>query len=185
MKKYNYCLCGIAAMALVFTATPAWAKLPLEVGDTAPIFTAQDQDGTKWKLKDDIGRNIVLLYFYPKDNTPGCTAEACGFRDKLTDLKQKGVDVVGVSFDNADSHKQFIFKYNINFPLLVDTNGKIADAYGTRRSAGRNMDRRVSFLIALDGKIFHITDSPDAAVHLSEMQQAIAQLEKIDKTSSP
>jgi peroxiredoxin Q/BCP len=119
---------------------------------------------------------VVLLYFYPKDDTRGCTTEACSLRDNMVDFKAAGVDVVGVSFDGKESHKRFIFKYNLNFPLLADTSGAIADAYGARVEEDKKMDRRISFLIGLDGKILHVTDSPDPAVHLKEMREAIGQL---------
>ena len=89
----------------------------------------------------------------------------------------EGVDVVGVSFDSVDSHKTFVFKYDLNFPLIADTNGKIADAYGARMSPDKKMARRVSFLIGLDGKIIHVTDSPNPDVHLQEMQHAIKDLQ--------
>ena len=123
-----------------------------------------------------IGKEIVLLYFYPKDDTKGCTAEACSLRDKMIDFKQRGVAVVGVSFDNAESHQRFAFKYNLNFPLLADTHGKIADAYGVRMGGDKKMDRRVSFLIGLDGKIIHVTDSPDPDVHVKELATAMSKL---------
>jgi peroxiredoxin Q/BCP len=179
MKTFHMRLCRVFAAALAIAATPLLANLPLTEGDQAPLVSGHDQDGKKWNLKSQIGKEIVLLYFYPKDDTRGCTAEACGLRDKMTDLKLRDVEVVGVSFDNAASHQQFIFKYDLNFPLLADTKGKIADAYGVRAGTGpeRNMARRVSFLIGLNGRIVHITDSPDPAVHLREMQAAIAQLE--------
>jgi len=79
-----------------------------------------------------LANKLCFLYFYPKDDTAGCTAEACSLRDNMVELKQAGVDVVGVSFDDKDSHKNFVFKYNLNFPLLADTSGVIADAYGAR-----------------------------------------------------
>src|SRR5262249_34847840 len=103
--------------------------------------------------------------------------EACGLRDRMADLKKQDVEVIGVSFDNGESHKAFITKYNLNFPLLVDSDGKIADAYGVRLP-GKSMARRVSFLIGLDGKIVHVTDNRDATVHLSEMSDAIQKLKK-------
>jgi len=87
------------------------------------------------------------------------------------------VEVIGVSFDSGESHQKFISKYNLNFPLLADTDGKIAEAYGTKMK-DRNMARRVSFLIGLDGKIIHVTDSPDATKHLAEMTEAVEKLKK-------
>jgi peroxiredoxin Q/BCP len=93
----------------------------------------------------------------------------------MSDLKAQGVQVLGVSFDTAESHKKFQEKHQLNFPLLADTDGKIADAYGVRRDPGKNVARRVSFLIAPDGKILHVTDNSSADVHLSEMQKAISE----------
>src|ERR1700682_2411776 len=127
-----------------------------KVGDKAPLIEGKDQDGKTWKLADEIGKKVVLIYFYPKDDTPGCTKEACGFRDRIGDLQKDKVEVIGVSFDSGESHQKFISKYSLNFPLLADTDGKIADAYGVRMPS-KNMARRVSFLIGLDGKIAHVT----------------------------
>jgi peroxiredoxin Q/BCP len=148
-----------------------------KAGDKAPLVEGKDQEGKTWKLADALGKQVVLLYFYPKDDTPGCTKEACGFRDSLADLKKDNVEVIGVSFDSADSHQKFIAKYSLTFPLLADTDGKIAEAYGARM-AGRGMARRVSFLIGLDGKIVHVTDSSKADVHLSEMKEAAQKLKR-------
>jgi len=148
-----------------------------KIGDKAPDFDAKDQDGKTWKLSALAGKQVVLLYFYPKDDTPGCTKEACGLRDQMTDLKKDNVQVLGVSFDDGESHKKFIAKHGLNFPLLVDTDGKIADQYGVRMP-NKNMARRVSFLVGLDGKIAHVTDNPAADVHLNEMKDAVANLAK-------
>lgn len=148
-----------------------------KVGDKAPLVTGKNQDSKTWKLANSIGKKIVLIYFYPKDDTPGCTKEACGLRDRMEDFKKDKVEVVGVSFDSEQSHREFIGKYKLNFPLLADTEGKIADAYGVRVPKG-NKARRVSFLIDLEGKIAHVTDSPQADVHLSEMKAGIERLKK-------
>ena len=168
------------AAATLFAAASACiaqeSKTP-KVGDKAPLIEGKDQDGKTWKLADVVGKKIVLLYFYPKDDTPGCTKEACGFRDQISDLKKDNVEVIGVSFDSPESHQKFISKFSLNFPLLPDTDGKIADAYGVRMS-GRNMARRVSFLIGLDGKIAHVTDTMKAETHLSEMKDAVEKLKK-------
>jgi peroxiredoxin Q/BCP len=176
MKTMRNSLALLCMFAIALAAQASCAAAPLKVGDKAPHVSGVDQDGNKWKLADDLGKGVVLLYFYPKDDTPGCTKEACGLRDRIGDLKAQGVDVIGVSFDSVDSHKHFVFKYGLNFPLMADTKGKIADAYGARMAPDRKMDRRVSFLIGLDGKIVHITDSPDAEVHLNEMQRAVKTL---------
>ena len=167
---------GAASLAAILPSTARAGEMP-KVGDTAPLIQGQDQDGKTWKLADLVGKKVVLLYFYPKDDTPGCTKEACGFRDRLADLKKDNVEVIGVSFDSSASHQKFIAKYDLNFPLLADTDGKIADAYGVRMS-GRHMARRVSFLIGLDGKIAHVTDTPNAGTQLSEMKEAVEKLGK-------
>lgn len=161
--------------ALTLARTGAGATTP-QAGDKAPLVAGTDQDGKTWKLADQIGKHAVLLYFYPKDDTPGCTKEACGLRDRMGDLKKDHVEVIGVSFDSAASHQKFREKFNLNFPLLADTDGKIADAYGVRREPGKNFARRVSFLIGRDGKIVHVTDTPSADVHLAEMKEAVAKL---------
>jgi peroxiredoxin Q/BCP len=173
MKTIRNCILWVSAIALAVTATSVNAEIVLRDGDSAPRFTGHDQDGKKFKLNSLIGKEVVLLYFYPKDDTGGCTAEACGLRDNMVELKRRGVEVIGVSFDKADSHKKFSFKYDLNFPLLADTDGKIADAYGVRMGPGIKMTRRASFLIGLNGKIVHITDSPDPMVHLREMEATI------------
>ena len=150
---------------------------PPAVGQLAPPVVGKDQDGKEWKLSDVVGKKVVLLYFYPKDDTPGCTKEACGLRDRMGELKQDGVEVIGVSFDSSESHQKFIAKYHLNFPLLADTDGKITDTYGARMLS-KNMSRRVSFLIGLDGKVAHVTDNMSADAHLNEMKDAVAKLKK-------
>ena len=165
-----------AAFFSVIALCASGAEMP-KAGEKAPLVEGKDQNGKTWKLADEVGKKVVLLYFFPKDDTPGCTKEACGFRDRIEDLKKENVEVVGVSFDSAESHQNFISKYYLNFPLLADTDGKIAEAYGTKME-GKNMSRRVSFLIGLDGKIVHVTNVPQAETHLSEMKEAVEKLKK-------
>jgi peroxiredoxin Q/BCP len=166
----------VAAFIGAMSLFAAKAEMP-KAGDKAPLIEGKDQDGKTWKLKDVEGKKLVLLYFYPKDDTPGCTKEACSFRDNISDLKQDNIEVVGVSFDSLESHQKFISKYTLNFPLLADTDGKIAAAYGVKM-ADKNMARRVSFLIGLDGKIVHVTDNPKPDPHLTEMKEAAEKAKK-------
>jgi len=170
-------LASLAVACLSLCVAGAAETPKLKAGDKAPLIQGQDQNGKTIKLADLVGKKIVLLYFYPKDDTPGCTKEACGFRDGLDDLKKANVEVIGVSFDSGASHQKFISKYSLNFPLLADTDGKIAEAYGAKMPT-RNMDRRVSFLIGLDGKIAHVTDTSNADTHLAEMKDAVDKLKK-------
>jgi peroxiredoxin Q/BCP len=165
-------LAALALLAGSFTATAA--ETP-KVGSKAPLISAQDQDGKTVNLADVIKQGPVIVYFYPKDNTPGCTKEACGLRDRMGDLKKSGVQVYGVSRDNAESHKKFIADHMLNFSLLVDVDGKVTEAFGAGMQ-GRPMSRRVSFLIGKDGVIKHVTDTGSADVHLKEMQEAVAKL---------
>jgi peroxiredoxin Q/BCP len=169
-------LLAVAVLALLTAASALAAESP-KAGEKAPLIEGLDQDGKPWKMADVVGKKVLLLYFYPKDDTPGCTKEACGFRDRIADLKKQNVEVIGVSFDSSESHQKFIAKHNLNFPLLADTDGKIADAYGAKMK-DRNLARRVSFLIGLDGKIAHVTDSPNADKHLAEMGEAVEKLKK-------
>lgn len=175
MKLHVTAMAVITGLLTSLSVLAADAAPMPKVGDKAPLVEGKDQDGKAWKLSDDVGKKVILLYFYPKDDTPGCTKEACGFRDSIDALKAQNVEVVGVSFDSGESHVKFITKYKLNFPLVADTDGKISDTYGVRM-AGRSMDRRVSFLIGLDGKIVHVTNSPDAEKHISEMTAAAEKL---------
>ena len=166
---------ALFAAASLLTAISAWA-MP-QAGDMAPAFEGVDQNTNTVKLSDFAGKTNVLLYFYPKDFTGGCTKEACGFRDRLGDLAQNNVAVIGVSHDSSASHFRFAQEYNLKFPLIADTSGEIIKAYGTKMAV-MNMSSRVSFLIGLDGKIIHVTESMNPQRHFDEMQAAIAALKK-------
>ncbi|HEX3989078.1 MAG TPA: redoxin domain-containing protein [Verrucomicrobiae bacterium] len=163
------------AFAFALISLPAFGSL--YEGENAPVFTGHDQDGKRFKLGPKIGKEFVLLYFYSKDDTSGSIAGACALRDRMIELKKRDVSVVGISFDKANSLKRFSFKYNLNFPLLADTCGEITDAYGMRMWPRREMSRPVSVLIDLNGKIARVSDSPDPAVQMREMETALNQLE--------
>jgi peroxiredoxin Q/BCP len=167
---------SLLAVLSLLVGSSALAAMP-KIGDVAPAFQGTDQNGNEVKSSDIIGKKIVLLYFYPKDFTGGCTKEACGFRDRVGDLQKANVEVIGVSYDTVDKHKAFEEKYNLNFTLLADPDGKIVEAYGTRMGIMK-MSRRVSFLIGLDGKIVHVTDSGSPQIHFDEMKAAIDSLQK-------
>ena len=168
-------LIGLAVAGLTLVNTSVGAASTPKAGDAAPLFSGQDQNGKTVNLADLIGKKIVLLYFYPKDFTSGCTKEACGFRDRMGDLQKDNVEVIGVSFDSSKSHVKFAAKYNLNFPLIADPDGRIADLYGARVD---HMDiaHRVSFLLGLDGKIVHVTESGNPEIHFQQMKEAIATL---------
>lgn len=145
----------------------------LKAGDKAPNFTSKDQHGENVSLEQFKGRRVIL-YFYPKDNTPGCTAEACDFRDQYQSLKSKGFEILGVSTDDEKSHQKFITKYELPFRLLADTSHEIVQAYGVwgeKKLYGRAFMgiNRTTFIIDEDGLIQHIitkvdTKNPSAQV---------------------
>jgi peroxiredoxin Q/BCP len=127
-------------------------------GDRAPSFTLAGDDGKKYSLSDFMGKKEVVLYFYPKDDTPGCTTEACSFRDSFSRLASKGVQVLGVSLDDLDSHAKFRTKYSLNFPLLSDEDAKVSREYGVYKE--KNMYgkkfwgiERSTFVIDKEGRI--------------------------------
>jgi peroxiredoxin Q/BCP len=166
----------VSLMAMIsMLSFAARAEMP-KVGDAAPLFTAQDQDGKVFNLADQIGKKIILLYFYPKDFTGGCTKEACGLRDRMGDLQADNVEVIGVSHDSVDSHKKFIDQYHLNFTLVADPEGKIIKAYDVKMPL-LSMSKRVSFLIGRDGKIVHVTNAMNPQTHFDEMKAAIAGLQ--------
>ncbi|MCL4451289.1 MAG: peroxiredoxin [Candidatus Thermoplasmatota archaeon] len=124
----------------------------LKAGTSAPDFEALDHDGNKVKLSSFKGKPVVL-YFYPKDDTPGCTAEACNFRDNTELFEKKGIKVIGVSTDTVSSHKKFYNKYGLTFTLVSDSDKKISESYGTLNGS---TDKRVTYIIDRSGKIAYV-----------------------------
>ncbi len=166
------------ALLLVICISIGMAQSMPKIGDVAPLFEGIDQNGNTVKLADILStKHNVLLYFYPKDFTGGCTKEACGFRDRMGDLQTNNVAVIGVSHDSVDSHKKFADEYKLNFTLIGDPDGKIIEAYDVKMPM-MSMSKRVSFLIGLDRKIVHVTDAMNPQMHFDEMKEAIAELKK-------
>lgn len=133
--------------------------MSVKVGDTAPDFTLFSQTGTPVSLKDFRAKKAVVLYFYPKDDTPGCTAESCGFRDNYQTFIDAGAEVLGVSGDSQESHQKFAQKYNLPFTLLSDTGNQVRKAYGVPAAAFGLLPGRVTYVIDKDGVIKHIFNS--------------------------
>lgn len=151
--------------------------LKLKEGDPAPPFTAKTNGGGTVSLGDFAGRHVVL-YFYPKDDTPGCTKEACGFRDRFAAFKKKKVEILGVSTDPVKSHDKFVAKFELPFTLLADDDKKIVEAYGVwgeKSFMGRKYKGtfRVTFLIGPDGRIKKIWPEVKAAEHAEEVLAAL------------
>jgi thioredoxin-dependent peroxiredoxin len=156
----------------------------LKAGDTAPDFSTEMVTGDQIsfvKLSDFRGKRVVL-YFYPKDSTPGCTREACSFRDSYQRFEEAGVVVLGCSVDSSDSHKVFAKKYNLPFPLLLDHDRSIARAYGAANGIPiLGLDKRITYLIGPDGKILKVFPRVDPANHANEIINALG----LDKTAAP
>jgi peroxiredoxin Q/BCP len=148
-------------------------EINVKVGDTAPNFYGPTSDESK--LTDFRGRKNVVLYFYPKDDTPGCTKEACSFRDNLKAIREMGSEIVGISVDDVDSHKKFAEKYHLPFPLVSDPDKKIATAYGVLRDPP-TMTNRVTFIIDKNGKIANIFPKVDVTQHTEEVVAALKKL---------
>ena len=154
----------------------------LEAGERAPAFTMKDQDGKEHSLAGYQGETVVL-YFYPKDETPGCTTQACSLRDYFGDIRKEGATILGVSTDDAESHKKFIANHELPFPLLVDADKQASTAYGTwgekvlygKTSIGMT---RATFIIGPDGKLLRVWKRATAADHGATILEALQELKK-------
>ena len=150
----------------------------LAIGSAAPKFTLPDQESKTHTLAEYRGRWVVL-YFYPKDDTPGCTTEACNFRDDLPALRALNVQILGISLDDTKSHALFAEKYRLPFPLLADTEGDVARAYGSLWSIGPlRIAKRYTFVIDPEGRVAKIYRNVKPADHSRELQHDLKELQK-------
>lgn len=146
------------------------------IGDKAPDFTLGSQSGDTVRLRDFIGKKIIVLYFYPKDGTPGCTAEACSFRDNYDVFKKAGAEVIGISSDAVESHSAFVLKYNLPFILLSDKDQTVRKLYGVPSTLGL-LPGRVTYIIDKKGIVRHVFSSQfNATKHISEALRVIQSL---------
>jgi len=153
----------------------------IQVGDAAPDFTLPKQDGAPFKLTDVLGKGPVVLYFYPKDDTPGCTVEACSFRDAYEDFKDAGAEVVGISSDSAGAHRAFADKHRLPFTLVSDEGGKVRKRYGVPGSLLGLIPGRVTYVIDAGGVVRHVFNSQlNPAKHVRE---ALEVLKKTKRSS--
>ena len=151
----------------------------LKVGAKAPVFSGIDQNGNNISLADFKGKKVVV-YFYPKDDTPGCTAQACNLRDNYSELIEQGFQVIGISTDSVKSHKKFEEKYHLPFPLIADEDKKIVEQYGVfgeKKFMGKTYmgTNRTTFLIDETGKIKHIITKPDTKNQTEQLLAAWAE----------
>jgi len=162
----------------VVKGSDAFDSSSIKVGDMAPDFTLPAQDGGNVSLHDYAGEKALVLYFYPKDNTPGCTKEACSFRDAYEDFKKAGAEVLGVSSDSEKSHQGFAGEYKLPFKLLADKDGKLRKAYGVP-STGGVLPGRVTYVIDKTGVVRLIFNSQlDSNKHVTEALTVIKHFSK-------
>ncbi|MFZ3087325.1 MAG: peroxiredoxin [Methylotenera sp.] len=167
---------ALLLIAILGYRSYASASSSLTIGDNAPYFKLNDTKGNSHTLSDYKGQYLVL-YFYPKDDTPGCTKEACHFRDDMAQLEKLGAKVIGISVDSRESHEKFAEKYHLPFTLLADTDGKVADSYQSLTNLYvTKIAKRHTFLIDPDGKIKKIYTNVDVSSH---SQQIIDDLKTI------
>jgi len=150
-------------------------EIKVKAGDQAPDFEGPTSDGSRLGLKDFAGKKNVVLYFYPKDDTPGCTREACSFRDNLKPIRDMGAEIVGVSLDSIQSHDRFAKKYELPFPLISDKDKRIATAYGVLKDLGLSTNR-VTFIIDKKGKVTKVFPKVDVSTHTEEVVAALKEL---------
>ena len=168
---------GVLIIAILGYRTYNTSKNALQVGDFAPDFSLEDVAGQKRTLKEFAG-HYTVLYFYPKDNTPGCTKEACLFRDDIAQLEKLGAKVVGISVDTAKSHGEFSKKHKLPFPLLADTDGKVAASYQALNNFFIfKIAKRHTFLIDPQGRIARIYRSVDVSKHSQQIIDDLKMLE--------
>lgn len=181
---------------VAFAALCVCVGLPakaVDVGDKAPKFESVDDSGKPWKSAEHVGKKILVVYFYPADMTGGCTAQACGYRDKMEDLSSAGVEVVGVSGDTVKNHQIFKKAHDLNFALLADTDGKVAKAFGVpvalgEKSVTKLIDgaetllvrsataKRWTFVIDRDGNVVYKDSQVNAKQDPEKIQQVISEL---------
>ena len=163
-------------LSFIVPGLTAMASEQLTVGDRAPEFELPDQDGQLHSL-EDYRDQWVVLYFYPKDETPGCTIEACEFRDNIFEFKKINAQILGVSLDDVASHQKFAENHSLPFPLLADTEGKASEAYGVKtKMFGMTVAKRQTFLIAPDGTIAKHYETVKPADH---SMQVLADLKSL------
>ena len=154
----------------------------VQVGDKAPDFTLPSQSGEQVRLYDRLGERVVVLYFYPKDNTPGCTAEACAFRDSHEVFTDAGAEVIGVSSDSSDRHAAFAGRHNLPFTLLSDRGGRVRKSYGVPAVLGV-VPGRVTYVIDREGTVRHVFNSlTNIGQHVGDALDVVRRLQA-DRTA--
>jgi peroxiredoxin Q/BCP len=148
----------------------------LKTGDKIPNFSAKDNNGNDFDSDSIVGKKPVVIYFYPKDNTPGCTAQACSFRDQYEDFKDLGAEVIGISSDSIASHEKFIQKYKLPFILLSDSDKKIRNLFGVKANLFGLLPGRVTYVADKNGIIQLVFDSVMASSHIPKALKIVTKI---------
>ncbi|SHG46722.1 peroxiredoxin Q/BCP [Flavobacterium fluvii] len=150
--------------------------MALQLGDKIPDFSAKDSNGNDFDSASIVGKKAVVIYFYPKDNTPGCTAQACSFRDQYEDFKDLGAEVIGISSDSITSHEKFVQQYKLPFILLSDNDKKIKKLFGVKPDLLGLIPGRVTYVADKNGIIQLIFDSMNATNHIPKALETIKKM---------
>ena len=167
MKLFSVSLLTLILASFIILQSCGGNADNLIIGNTAPGFTLEDSDGNTYSLLDYKGKNPVIIYFYPKANTPGCTKQACGIRDSFSKFKVNDIVIFGISVDSKATIKEFINEYNLNFPLLSDEKKEVSKAYGVLNTIG--LDSRITFIVDKQGNIANILKDVDVETHADEV----------------
>ena len=151
--------------------------MELKTGDKIPNFVAKDANGNNFDIQDLIGQKPIVIYFYPKDNTPGCTTQACSFRDQYEDFKDLGAEVIGISSDSIASHQKFTQQFKLPFILLSDSDKKIRTLFGVPANLFGLLPGRVTYVVDKTGTVIMVFDSMKAKNHIPKALEAIRQLQ--------
>jgi len=174
MRKFIYVLVVLIAVLIIKETMKNKPKEPLKVGDSIPAFKLQDQDGNWFNSEAIIGKQPAVIYFYPKDDTPGCTKEACKFRDEFEVFNDLNAKVIGISSDDVASHKKFAEKYHLPFTLLADTKKQVRRLFGVPKSTLGLLPGRVTYIVNKKGLIIYIFNSQfGAEKHIEEAIKAL------------
>ena len=164
----------LIGLVFAFTMTKQTDIRPLQVGDKVPEFNLPDQNGEIFNVADYLGKNPMVIYFYPKDDTPGCTKEACSFRDSYEEFTDRKVKVIGISADDVESHRNFADKYDLPFTLLADTQNEVRNLFGVKSNMLGLIPGRVTYVVNSEGSIIYIFQSQlNATKHISEALKAL------------
>ena len=174
-KKISiFLIVALVGLVLAFTMKAQNKNKPITVGDKVPDFILLDQNGKEFNVGDYAGKRAMVIYFYPKDDTPGCTKEACSFRDSFEEFTDRNVEVVGISADSVESHLNFAKKYNLPFSLLADTENKVRNLFGVKGNLMGLIPGRVTYVINKEGIVVYVFESQlKATKHIDESLKAL------------